>query len=217
VVAFFPGQAYDRVMTVVRDDERRRLIEAHLPLVGRVAARFTGFGERREDLAQVGALALVRAIDRRDPARGELGAYVARCVEGEIRRHLRDRSSVVRIPRRARSEGAAAATLPLEDDRPDGCDPLDELLLDRALVASASRALDARERQLELLRFFCDRTQAEIAAELGLSQAQVSRLLDGAIAKMRRRLQPAAPLSASTSGGTLRGDGQRREQAGGFA
>jgi RNA polymerase sigma-B factor len=190
-------------MTVVHDDERQRLIEAHLPLVGRVAARFSGLGERREDLAQVGALALVRAIDRRDPERGELGAYVARCVEGEIRRHLRDRSSVVRIPRRARREGAATGALQLDEERPGDGGALDEVLLDRALVASACRALDERERLIVLLRFFCDRTQAEIAAELGVSQAHVSRLLEGAIAKMRKRLQPA----------TLRGDGQRRRQA----
>ena len=45
------------------------LVGAGVPLVRRLAHRFAGHGEGAEDLAQVGALALVRAIDRHDPAR----------------------------------------------------------------------------------------------------------------------------------------------------
>ena len=59
---------YDRAMAAVspawRDETRRLLIETHLPLAHDVAGRFTQSGESREDLEQVGALALVRAIDR---------------------------------------------------------------------------------------------------------------------------------------------------------
>jgi RNA polymerase sigma-B factor len=187
------------------DDERRRLIEAHLPLVGRLATRFAGRGERADDLAQVGALAVVRAVDRRDPARGELHAYVARCVEGEMRRHLRDRASVVRLPRRARQEGATGAVVPLDEDAVAATvDP--EELLDRALVASGARALDDRERRIVLLRFFCDLTQTEIASELHLSQPQVSRLLGGAMAKMRRRLE-SGTLWNDARAATLRANG----------
>jgi RNA polymerase sigma-B factor len=189
------------------DDERRRLIEAYLPLVHATACRFAHYGEPREELEQVGALALVRAIDRRDPARAlTLRAYLARCVEGEMRRHLRDRAALVRIPRRVQAEEAqarrtpgarpadervATARRPLElregTAAPEAPE-LDELTLARALVSRASRALDERERQIVLLRFFCDCTQAEVAATLGVSQAHVSRLLGTAMAKMRRRL-----------------------------
>ncbi|HEY7399197.1 MAG TPA: sigma-70 family RNA polymerase sigma factor [Gaiellaceae bacterium] len=188
------------------DRTRQRLIEAHLPLAHDVAARFAQAGETREDLEQVGALALVRAIDRRDPARlATLQAYVARCVEGEVRRHLRDRAAVVRVPRRVQAEEArargtpgwpdqqaATARRPLElqesDPAPEAVD-LDELALARTLVSRASRALDPREREIVLLRFFCDCTQAEVAVALGISQSQVSRLLASAMAKMRRRLE----------------------------
>jgi RNA polymerase sigma-B factor len=191
------------------DDERRRLIEAHLPLVHATACRFAHYGEPREELEQVGALALVRAVDRRDPDRAPtLRAYLARCVEGEMRRHLRDRVAVVRIPRRVQAEAAearrdpssravvgeriATARRPLElregTAAPEPVE-LDELTLARALVSRASRALDTRERQIVLLRFFCDCTQAEVAATLGVSQAHVSRLLATAMAKMRHRLE----------------------------
>ena len=193
------------------DETRRLLIEANLPLVHDVAGRFAQSGEAREDLVQVGALALVRAIDRRDPARRvTLQAYLARCVEGELRRHLRDRAAVVRVPRRVQAEEAqarnappgapgpgpdpraATARRPLEllegDSDPDALD-LDEVTLARTLVSRASRALDTRERQIVLLRFFCDCTQAEVASAVGISQSQVSRLLASAMAKMRRRLE----------------------------
>jgi RNA polymerase sigma-B factor len=188
----------------LRDLERNQLIEAYLPLAAQVARRFTCSAERQDDLAQVAALAVVHAIDRRDPRRpGSLPAYVSRCVEGEVRRHLRDRASTVRLPRslqgadaRARmTSGARAvadsARIPLRLHDDDACDeavPLDELGLNRALVARAVRALDGRERQIVLLRFFLDRTQAEVAESLELSQAHVSRLLEDALAKMRRRL-----------------------------
>ena len=185
------------------DSDRCRMIESHLPLVQDVASRFAHFGEPREDLVQVGALALVRAVDRVDPGRPRsLRAYLASCVEGEVRRHLRDRAAVVRLPRRVQTQEAgpdptvATARRPLELLEGDaGLDEpeLDELTLARALVSRASRALNERERQIVLLRFFCDCTQAEVASTLGISQAHVSRLLSLAMAKMRRRLEVAEP------------------------
>jgi RNA polymerase sigma-B factor len=191
------------------DDERRRLIEAYLPLVHATACRFAHYGEPRDELEQVGALALVRAVDRRDPDRAlTLRAYLARCVEGEMRRHLRDRVAVVRIPRRVQAEEAearrdpgsrtiageriATARRPLElRESTAAPEPfeLDEMTLTRALISRASRALDRRERQIVLLRFFCDCTQSEVAAALGVSQAHVSRLLASAMVKMRHRLE----------------------------
>jgi RNA polymerase sigma-B factor len=65
----------------------------------------------------------------------------------------------------------------------------------RELVADAIKILDARERQIVLMRFFLDCTQAEVAESLGISQAHVSRLLEDAFAKMRRRLERPPRLS----------------------
>jgi predicted HicB family RNase H-like nuclease len=73
------------------------------------------------------------------------------------------------------------------------------------LLARGAEALDERERRLLHLRYVEDRSQAEIAAELGLSQAHVSRLLRAALEHVRRELdgdaanepaeQPAKPRS----------------------
>lgn len=80
--------------------DRERLVEAHLPLVQSVARRYASSGESLDDLVQVGAIGLVKAGNRFDPERGvTFAAFAAPAIEGEIRRHLRDRSAPLRIPR----------------------------------------------------------------------------------------------------------------------
>ena len=83
-----------------RDQARQELVRSHLPLVRAVARRYGGRGEEFDDLVQVGALGLVRASGRFDPGRGiAFATFAAPAVEGEIRRHLRERAPAVRLPR----------------------------------------------------------------------------------------------------------------------
>jgi RNA polymerase sigma-B factor len=80
---------------------RDRLIEQHMQLVTSIARRYANRGERLEDLVQVGAIGLIKAADRFDARRGvEFRAYAIPTIVGEIKRHLRDRSSTIRVPRR---------------------------------------------------------------------------------------------------------------------
>jgi DNA-directed RNA polymerase specialized sigma24 family protein len=67
--------------------------------------------------------------------------------------------------------------------------------LARAWTARPARGLDARQRRILLLCFFLDLTQEDAAAELGISQAHVSRLLADALEHMRRRLERDEPLN----------------------
>ena len=60
---------------------------------------------------------------------------------------------------------------------------------DGALVAAGLDALDERERRIVELRFFEEMTQSQIAAEIGISQMHVSRLLRRALATMRGRIE----------------------------
>lgn len=173
---------------------RRRLIEQHLPLVRTIARRFANRGEAYEDLVQVGALGLIKAVDRYDPRRGvTLGAYAAPTIAGEIQRHLRDRSTLIRIPRGAGDEAAAARfPLSLDDAGHSQSDATAEQGLarseDRALVASGLRSLPRRERQVVQLRYYGDLSQRRIAAELGISQVHVSRLLRDSLGRLGRQL-----------------------------
>jgi RNA polymerase sigma-B factor len=88
------------------DDPRRasmrvRSIEASLPLARRLASRYRGHGEPLDDLYQVAALALVKAVDRYDPARQvAFTSYAAPTIVGALKRHFRDSTWRLRVPRR---------------------------------------------------------------------------------------------------------------------
>ncbi|MFE1441446.1 SigB/SigF/SigG family RNA polymerase sigma factor [Streptomyces sp. NPDC058739] len=83
-----------------RDTVREELTEAWLPMAHRIAGRFRNRGESLEDLRQVAALGLVKAIDRYEPGRGAFESYAVPTITGEIKRHFRDRMWALRVPRR---------------------------------------------------------------------------------------------------------------------
>lgn len=177
--------------TATRPD-RQRLIEDNLPLVRALARPFAGRGEALDDLVQVGSIGLIKAVDRFDPARGSLVAYAVPTIRGEIRRYLRDRASPLRVPRAERSRGGDAVALPLGDRAcaslaSDGAAEL-ERGEGRALLDTGLRALDPRERTILHLRYYGGLSQSGIAAQLGLSQTHVSRLLRGSLEKLRAEL-----------------------------
>jgi RNA polymerase sigma-B factor len=79
---------------------REQLIERHMPLVRSLARRYANRGEQLDDLVQIGAIGLIKAIDRFDVDRGvELTTYATPNIIGEIKRHFRDRGWAVRVPR----------------------------------------------------------------------------------------------------------------------
>jgi RNA polymerase sigma-B factor len=79
---------------------REHLIEEHMSLVRSLARRYSYRGEQLDDLVQIGAIGLIKAIDRFDLKRGvELTTYATPNIIGEIKRHFRDRGWSVRVPR----------------------------------------------------------------------------------------------------------------------
>jgi RNA polymerase sigma-B factor len=79
---------------------REMLVERHLPLVRSLARRYAGRGEALEDIEQVGAIGLLKAIDRYELSREvALTTYATPNVVGEIKRHFRDKGWAIRIPR----------------------------------------------------------------------------------------------------------------------
>jgi RNA polymerase sigma-B factor len=79
---------------------RQKLITMYLPLVRSLARRYASRGEQFDDLVQVGAIGLIKAIDRFDLERGvELTTYATPNIVGEIKRYFRDKGWSVRVPR----------------------------------------------------------------------------------------------------------------------
>lgn len=223
------------------------LIDSHLSLVRAVARRYAGRGEEFDDLVQVGAVGLVKASDRFDPSRGvAFATFATPAIEGEIRRHLRDRARSVRIPRdlqktsrnvrRQQAELAARlgrfpttsevaealrvdeseieraitaeragdqVALALGDEAWEPASPSESLdgSDNRMLLAASMQALTERERRIVFLRFHADLTERQIARTVGISQAHVSRLLDGALTKLRAEMAEQEPASGRSDRG----------------
>jgi RNA polymerase sigma-B factor len=80
---------------------RNRAIEAWLPLARHLAHRYSGRGEPTDDLVQTATVGLIKAVDKFDPERGvDFAGYAIPTIIGEIKRHFRDRTWSVRVPRR---------------------------------------------------------------------------------------------------------------------
>ncbi|MEU8239832.1 SigB/SigF/SigG family RNA polymerase sigma factor [Actinoplanes missouriensis] len=234
------AECRDTATSAERDSLRETLIRYCLPFAGRLARRYRGRGEYLEDLEQVARLGLVKAIDRYDPERGSFTAYAVITISGELKRHFRDRTWGVHVPRRVQdlslevghastvltstlartpsiaelaahlrvTEAAvleavesAAGYSPASLNAPvtgDGLAEFGDLIgdvdddlesvTDKLTVTDLLMRLPARERRMLAMRFYGNRTQAEIAAELGISQMHVSRLLSRALAWLREAM-----------------------------
>ena len=220
---------------------REELIERYMSLVRSLARRYAYRGEQLDDLVQIGAIGLIKAIDRLE--RGvELTTYATPNIIGEIKRHFRDKGWSVRVPRglqelnvqvsklieqltvqlgrsptipelakaagveeeqvlEALESGRAYTSVSLStgggSDEDGELDPLEslgtiehqyEVSEDRAVLAPGFKVLDERERKILHLRFFSGLTQSQIAAEIGISQMHVSRLIRRSLEKIREEI-----------------------------
>lgn len=85
-------------------DVMAMLVEGYLPLCKAVARRFRGQGVETEDLEQVAAIALMKAIERFEPERGfKFTTFAMPTIAGEVRNHIRDKGSAVRVARDTRT------------------------------------------------------------------------------------------------------------------
>lgn len=85
-----------------------RLVVDHLPLVRRLCKRFNHSGEPMEDLVQIGAIGLLKAIGKYDPARGsDFVAFAIPEIVGEIKNYFRDHGWAVKVPRKLQKQKMA--------------------------------------------------------------------------------------------------------------
>lgn len=127
---------------------RNELVERHMGLAVHIAKRFQH--NSRDDVEQVAMMALVKAVDRFDPTLGfAFSSFAGRTIEGEIKRHFRDATWAVKVPRsaqelhlavrRARDELSAALAR-----SPSVAEVADHLGVDRDDVLTGLVAAEAR-------------------------------------------------------------------------
>jgi len=174
------------------------LIERNLRLVVYIARKFENTGVPIEDLVSIGTIGLIKAVNTFDPSKKiKLATYASRCIENEILMYLR---------RNNKTRAEISFDEPLNTDW-DG----NELLLsdvlgtesdvmkyieeqvDRSLLVGALGRLSGREKRIMELRFGLkdgqEKTQKEVADEMGISQSYISRLEKRILKKMRREIK----------------------------
>ena len=194
---------------------RELYIKGNLRLVLSVIKRFSGSSENADDLFQIGCIGLMKAIDNFDNTLGvKFSTYAVPMIAGEIRRYLRDNNSI-RVSRSLRDTAYKAIYAreivfaldaiqsPVSLYEPvytEGGDTLyvmdqisdkknrEELWIEELSLNEAMKKLSDREHYIIELRFFQGKTQMEVADEIGISQAQVSRLEKNALKCMQNYL-----------------------------
>ena len=153
---------------------RERLVEGNLRLVLSVLQRFSGRGENADDLFQVGCVGLLKAIDNFDISQNvRFSTYGVPMIIGEIRRYLRD-NSAIRVSRSMRDTAYRVLQAREKLQREQQREPTVEQI--------------ARERLILALRYSDGKTQMEVSGEIGISQAQVSRLEKNAIKSIKKNM-----------------------------
>ena len=222
------------------EEARQKLIQGNLRLVLSVIKKFDSRGENPDDLFQVGCVGLIKGIDNFNVDLDVFpSTYLVPMIVGEIRRYLRD-NSTVRVSRSMRDTAykvlqAKEAYMAQHQREPsveeiakilelkredvvfaldaivdpvslyepvysDGGDTIcvmdqvrdqkntDENWLEQIALKEAMDRLSDREKRILNLRFFEGKTQMEVSARIGISQAQISRLEKNAIQKIKRDL-----------------------------
>lgn len=215
------------------DEARDELVYGNLKLILSVIKKFSNRGENLDDLFQVGCLGLLKAIDNFDMSHGvKFSTYAVPMIIGEIRRYLRDNSSI-RISRSLKDiayrslhykeqylkdnqkeptiseiakfleveeidvvvaleaiQDPVSIYTPIFNNGGDEIYLIDQIKDDETsedkkilelTIKEGFKKLSDRERHIINERYYVGKTQMEIASEIGISQAQVSRLEKNAL------------------------------------
>ena len=179
-------------------EARQILVERNLRLVVYIAKKFENTGIGIEDLISIGTIGLAKGVNTFNADKKiKLATYASRCIENEILMYLRRTNKV---------KGEVSIDEPLNKD----CDG-NELLLsdilgtdpdityrnledevDRRLLRECISKLNSREKNIMEMRFGFitgnEKTQKEVADELGISQSYISRLEKKIINKMKKEM-----------------------------
>lgn len=215
------------------DNARDELVYGNLKLILSVIKKFSNRRENLDDLFQVGCLGLLKAIDNFDMSHGvRFSTYAVPMIIGEIRRYLRDNSSI-RVSRSLKDAAYKALQFKeqyMKENQKEPTieeianaievEPIDVIIALEAIqdpisiytpiynngsdeiflidqikdnenseeqkileltIKEGIKKLSSRERSIINERYFLGKTQMEIAEEIGISQAQVSRLEKNAL------------------------------------
>ncbi|HWO95364.1 MAG TPA: RNA polymerase sporulation sigma factor SigK [Bacillus sp. (in: firmicutes)] len=175
-------------------EARNLLIEHNLRLVAHIVKKFENTGEDPEDLISIGTIGLIKAIESYSQGKGtKLATYAARCIENEILMHLRalkktKKDVSLHDPIGQDKEGNEISLIDVLKSESDDVIDMIQLNMELEKIKEYIDILDEREREVIVGRFGLDlqkeKTQREIAKELGISRSYVSRIEKRALMKI---------------------------------
>lgn len=184
-----------KLMAEGKEASRNMLIEHNLRLVAHIVKKFDNTGEDLEDLISIGTIGLIKAIESFSPNKGtKLATFAARCIENEILMHLRSlkktRKDVsLHDPIGTDKEGNEITLIDILGTEADDVVDKVQLKIEKSKIYKNLDILDDREKEVVMGRFGLElggeeRTQREIAKELGISRSYVSRIEKRALMKL---------------------------------
>lgn len=183
----------------LNEEAKSKLIEHNLRLVVFIAKRFENTKIGIEDLISIGTVGLMKAINTfRSDRNIKLATYASRCIENEILMYIR---------KNTHNRNDVSLEEPLNVDW-DGNELLlsdvlgtdEDMVLwniereeEKAIIHGAVSELEERDRQIIEMRFGLsdganEKTQKEVADELGISQSYISRLEKKIISKLKEKI-----------------------------
>lgn len=173
---------------------RNMLIEHNLRLVAHIVKKFENTGEDAEDLISIGTIGLIKGVESYSKDKGtKLATYAARCIENEVLMHLRSLKKTkkdvsLHDPIGMDKEGNEISLIDVLKADMDDIIDLVQLQMEKNQIYQYIHILDKREKEVVVGRFGLDmkkeRTQREIAKELGISRSYVSRIEKRALMKL---------------------------------
>lgn len=179
-------------------EARQVLVERNLRLVVYIAKKFENTGIGIEDLISIGTIGLAKSVNTFNADKKiKLATYASRCIENEILMYLRRTNKIkgevsIDEPLNKDSDGNELLLSDILGTEPDITSRNIEDEVDKTLLKASISRLNKRERTIMEMRFGFitgnEKTQKEVADELGISQSYISRLEKKIIGKIRKEI-----------------------------
>lgn len=188
-----------RLLEANDEGARETLMVHNLRLVVYIAKKFESTGICIEDLISIGTIGLIKAVNTFCPQKNiKLATYASRCIENEILMYLRKNQGQkneisIDEPLNIDWDGNELLLSDILGTEPDSINRPIEDEAERNILLKAVGRLDEREQKIMRLRFGLmgqeEKTQKEVADEIGISQSYISRLEKRIIKKLKRELE----------------------------
>lgn len=179
-------QQYLEQMQNGDEKAREELIVHNLRLVAHVVKKYHNCTTETDDLISIGTIGLIKGISTFKPQKGtKLATYAAKCIENEILMHFRNLKKIekdvyIDDPIDTDRDGNVLTLMDIISEETDIVEDIDTKMKSSALTKLVLKIEDERERRIIIERYGLfgqkEKTQNEIANELGISRSYVSRI-----------------------------------------